>query len=141
VFTYTDTAARPAAASCASRWCRSRPFRPDPLMQNSPKSFWAIFLPSFLAFPLLPALQRQPLTPYHPMIRALLPLLCLLLSVTAYAQDTLVLRNGREHVVKVLEINPPRWFTNGSTTWRPYHHRAEGGGRRHRVRQRYPRRI
>ncbi len=40
------------------------------------------------------------------MIRALLPLLCLLLSVTAYAQDTLVLRNGREHVVKVLEINP-----------------------------------
>ncbi len=41
-----------------------------------------------------------------PMIRALLPLLCLLLSVTAYAQDTLVLRNGREHVVKVLEINP-----------------------------------
>lgn len=41
-----------------------------------------------------------------PMIRALLPLLCLLLSLTAYAQDTLVLRNGREHVVKVLEINP-----------------------------------
>jgi hypothetical protein len=40
------------------------------------------------------------------MIRALFPLLCLLLSVTAYAQDTLVLRNGREHLVKVLEINP-----------------------------------
>jgi hypothetical protein len=40
------------------------------------------------------------------MIRALFPLLCLLLSVTAYAQDTLVLRTGREHVVKVLEINP-----------------------------------
>jgi hypothetical protein len=40
------------------------------------------------------------------MIRALLPLLCLLLSVTVYAQDTLVLRNGHEHVVKVLEINP-----------------------------------
>lgn len=40
------------------------------------------------------------------MSRALLPLLCLLLSVTAYAQDTLVLRNGRERVVKVLEINP-----------------------------------
>ncbi len=40
------------------------------------------------------------------MIRVLLPLLCLLLSVTAYAQDTLTLRNGREHLVKVLEINP-----------------------------------
>jgi hypothetical protein len=40
------------------------------------------------------------------MIRVLLPLLCLLLSVTAYAQDTLVLRTGREHLVKVLEINP-----------------------------------
>lgn len=40
------------------------------------------------------------------MIRALLPLLCLLLSVAAHAQDTLVLRNGREHAVKVLEINP-----------------------------------
>ncbi len=40
------------------------------------------------------------------MIRALLPLFCLLLSVTAHAQDTLVLRTGREHVVKVLEINP-----------------------------------
>ncbi len=40
------------------------------------------------------------------MIRTLLPLLCLLLSVTAHAQDTLRLRNGREHLVKVLEINP-----------------------------------
>ncbi len=40
------------------------------------------------------------------MIRALLPLLCLLFSVAASAQDTLVLRTDRELVVKVLEINP-----------------------------------
>jgi hypothetical protein len=40
------------------------------------------------------------------MIRYVLLLVPLLLSLTSRAQDTLVMRSGQEHTVKVLEINP-----------------------------------